>query len=320
MNSVALVVLLTLVVAAMTAAATAVRSVSRIWLRHWAERQIAGETDQAAPALGRPHQYLLAAGTGIAAVVFAMGAVLAFREDSSRLIQLLVLAAVLLLVGGQVIPRVIARRWATVCVPLLMPMLKLLSLLFGPILGFAARVVRPLIVRGAASPAPAPTDPLEDLLREAEMEGIGEASESEIISGVVEFGEKRVRDAMTPRARVTLVAASMPPDDLATVVAQSSYTRVPVVGDDGREVLGVLHALDVLDHPREPLASLRAATEATLDEPCGVLMRRMLRDHRHLAVVRDAGGDIAGIITLEDLVEELVGEIRDEHDEPGGTA
>lgn len=318
MNSIALVLLLTLVVAAMTAAATAVRSVSRIWLRHWAERQIAGETDQAAPALGRPHQYLLAAGTGIAAVVFAMGAMLAFREDSARLVQLLVIAALFLLVGGQVLPRAIARRWATVCVPALMPMLKLLNILFGPILGFAARVVRPLIVRGGESPAPDPTDPLEDLLREAEMEGIGEASESEIISGVVEFGEKRVRDAMTPRARVTMVAASMHPNDLAQAVALSSYTRVPVVADDGREVLGVLHALDVLNHPREPLASLRPATVATPDEACGVVMRRMLRDHRHLAVVRDVGGDLVGIITLEDLVEELVGEIRDEHDEPGG--
>ncbi len=320
MNSIALVFVLTLMVAAMTAAATAVRSVSRIWLRHWAERQIAGETDQAAPALGRPHQYLLAAGTGIAAVVFAMGAMLAFREDSARLVQFVVIAALSLLVGGQVIPRAIARRWATTCVPALMPMLKLLNVLFGPILGFGARLVRPLIVRGAASPAPDPTDPLEDLLREAEMEGIGEAAESEIISGVVEFGEKRVRDAMTPRARVTLVAASLPPDDLAQAVAQSGYTRVPVFGDDGRELLGVLHALDVLDHPRDPLGSLRPATVATPDEPCGVVMRRMLRDHRHLAVVRDAGGELVGIITLEDLVEELVGEIGDEHDEPGGTA
>ena len=307
-----------LAVGLMTAAATSVRTVSWIWLRHWAERQIAGDTDQAAPALGRPHRYLLAAGTGIAAAVFSLGATLAFREDDWALVEALAAATLLLLVLGQLVPRAIARRSATTLIPALMPLLRVLDVLFGPILAFAARAVRPLVVGAVQARVPEPTDPLEDLLREAEAEGLGEAAESEIISGVVEFGEKRVGDVMTPRARVTSVAPDAAARDIAHVVAASQYTRVPVLGPGPGDAAGIVHAFDVLLHPEDPLRHLRPCALATVDDSCGVVMRRMMREHRHLAVVRDAAGAIVGIVTLEDLVEELVGDIRDEHDEPGG--
>lgn len=315
MSTLALSLLFSLLVASMTAAATAVRSVSRIWLRHWAERELSGASNVAIPDVGRPHRYLLAAGTGIASVAFALGALVAFREDRSTLLGHLGAAALLLLLVGQLIPRAIARHWVTALVPTLMPLLQVLDALFGPILGFAAKAVRPFVPR-AASPPPRPTDPLGDLLREAEAEGLGVAGESEIISGVVEFGEKRIRGVLTPLSRVTSVTTTMPGAEIAQSVARSNYTRIPVFGREG-EVVGVLHSFDVLVHPDEPLATLRPAASATVDEPCGVVMRRMLRDHGHLAIVRD-GAAVAGIVTLEDLVEELVGDIRDEHDEPGG--
>jgi putative hemolysin len=308
-------VLFALIVASMTAAATSVRSVSRIWLRHWAERQIAGESEQAAPALRRPHAYLLAAGTGIASAVFSLGALLAFREDRSDLVRNLVIAAALLLFVGQVVPRAWARHWATTLVPKLAPFLGALDLLFGPILGFAARIVRAFLMKRHGARAAEPTDPLEDLLREAELEGMGDPAESEIISDVVEFGEKRIADVMTPRARVTAVSSSLPAGEVADAVAKSNYTRIPVFGASDRELVGVVHAFDVLEHPEAPLSTLRAATTAAPDEACGIVMRRMLREHRHMAIVRTADGAMSGIVTLEDLVEELVGDIRDEHDD-----
>lgn len=320
MSTTTVTIVFALLVGSMTAAASSVRSVSWIWLRHWAERQISGGTEENTPPLNRPHQYLLAAGTGIASVVFALGAVLAFREDRTNLVRELTVAAVLLLLVGQLIPRAIARRWATSLIPVLMPLLKLLDALFGPILGFAGRLVRPLVGPAHGAPVEDPSDPLEDLLREAEMEGFGEAGESEIISGVVEFGEKRAADVMTPREKVTTVTGAMPAAEISQIVAQSKYTRIPVLGAGIGEIAGIVHAFDVLVHPDRPLATLRQVSTATVDETCGVVMRRMLRERRHLAVVRSASGDMAGIVTLEDLVEELVGEIRDEHDEPGISA
>ena len=315
MSTFTLTALFALAVAGVTVAATSVRFVSRIWLRHWVEQQISGDADQAMPALDRPRRYLLAAGTGIAAMTFALGAVIAYREDRSDILRHLLIAAALLLTVGQILPRVLANRWGTKIVPVLIPLLQLLDALFGPILRLAARAVRPLLASGAEAAAAEPTDPLEDLLREAEAEGIGEAGESEIISGVVEFGAKRVREVMTPRERMTFVTTAMRSAELSRAVAGSQFTRIPVFGATDDELVGVLHAFDVLVHPDEPLLALRAAAVAASDEPCGVVMRRMLRDHRHLAVVRD-GTHIAGIVTLEDLVEELVGDIHDEHDEP----
>ncbi|MEA3246950.1 MAG: CNNM domain-containing protein, partial [Gemmatimonadota bacterium] len=167
MNTLFVTLLMTSAVGAMTAAATSVRSASRIWLRHWAERQVAGATDQAAVTLDRPHAYLLAAGTGIAALVFALGALLALRESGLDVIRHLLIAAVALLLLGQVVPRAIARRWAATLLPALTPVLRALHLLLGPILGFAARLVRRMQPAPASSGVPDAADPLEDLLRDA---------------------------------------------------------------------------------------------------------------------------------------------------------
>jgi putative hemolysin len=316
MSTLLVTLLMSLAVGTLTAAATAVRSANRMWLRHWAERQIAGEAELVAVPLDRPRDYLLAAGTGIAAIVFALGAILAFRESGLDVIRHLVTAAVALLLFGQVVPRAIARHRAGALLSGLAPLLRALHLLLGPILAFAARLVR-RVAPGPSSTGDTDTgDPLVDLLRDAEAEGIGAAAESEIISGVAEFSEKRVRDVMTPRERVVAVRAAAAPTDVVQTVIRSNYTRIPVLSGADERVVGVLHAFDVLADPGNPLATLRKAEVAAPEEPCGAVMRRMLRDHRHLGVVLD-GGRLIGIVTLEDLVEELVGDIHDEHDEPG---
>mgnify|MGYP001793592571 CR=1 FL=1 len=143
MTNIAVICILTFVVAWFTAAATAVRSVSRIWLRHWAERQLIGAR-AAHMDPDRPRRLLLAAGTGIAATGFGMGALLGLREDRGMLLRYLVLAAALLLVGGQLVPRALARRFATPLVPLLMPVLRLLDWLCTPLMAFAEGLVVPI--------------------------------------------------------------------------------------------------------------------------------------------------------------------------------
>lgn len=314
MTTFGLVVILSLVVASLTAAATSVRFVSRIWLRHWTERRLSG-AHASALLLERPQRLLLAAGTGIAGTVFAMGALVGLREDRRQLVQWLLVAAVFLLVVGQLVPRAIARRWTTPLVPMLMPALHGLDWVCSPLLDFAARAVRPWTSR-AQPLVPDERDSLEDLLREGELEGVGEASESAIITGVAEFGAKRASDVMTPRAGIVAVERAAPAAEVARLVAQSKFSRIPVYERDPDHFVGLVHSFDVLAHPDAPLAVLRKVGSARADTPCPDLMRRMLRDRVHLAIIRDAAGATAGVVTLEDLVEELVGEISDEHDEP----
>lgn len=315
MSSLMTTVLLVAIVGILTGAATALRSVSRIWLRHWAEQALAG-AGTAALYLERPQRLLLAAGTGIAGTVFALGAVIGLHDGdrTAVLARSLLVAVAMLLLLGQLVPRAIAKRWPSETLPLLLPVLRVVEGLSSPLATLALRVVEGWRGTPLAEP-PSAAESLEDLLREGEIEGVGAASERAIISGVVEFGAKRVRDVMTPRADIVAVERGAPPDEVARVVSQSKFSRIPVFDRTIDRVEGMLTSWDVIARPEAPLRTLRPVAIATPDEPCHALMGRMLRERRHLGIVRGADGETLGLVTLEDLVEEFVGEINDEHDD-----
>jgi putative hemolysin len=304
-----------LVVAWLTAGAMAVRSVSRIWLRHWTERRLRG-SGAAVTYLERPHRLLIGASTGVALTLVLAGVVLGLaRGGPPLLVDWAVFVALVILVG-QVLARAVARQWATYLVPVLVPVLHVVELIVSPIVGLGRRAAAPFErTRGRAS-VDVEREVLHDLLREGELEGVGEHDEIAIISGVVEFGAKRVRDVMTPRAEIFALEDTVDARTLALRIAQSAYSRVPIYHGTIDDVRGMVHAFDVLKAGAEVVPPLRPIALAAGDAPCNELLFRMLRDRRHLAIVRDASGMALGLVTLEDLLEELVGDIRDEHDEP----
>ena len=306
-------------VAVLTAAAAAVRSVNRIWLRHWVEQRLAGRATTSL-SLDDVQRLLLAAGTAVALVAFATGAAMGERwpDDFQTLIERVAIAALVVLVLGQLVPRAVGRRWGTSLVPKLVPGLRGVTNVLNPVVRLAQRAVA--FSAGTAAPAEAPQrderEQLEDLLREGELEGLGDAGESAIISGVVDFTVKRAREVMTPRAEIFHLDRSLDGNALLGQVAQARYSRVPVTDGGLDHVVGLIHAFDALKwEPGTPLP-LRRAAFARDDEPATDLLARMLRGRMHLVVVQDAAGQTAGVVTLEDLLEELVGDIRDEHDEP----
>lgn len=317
MTTFVMILLLAALVGCLTTAATAVRSVSRIWLRHWAEQQLAG-VPGAEPVLDRPQRWLFAAGTGIAATVFATGAVIGLRETVAGAIEQIVIATALLMVVGQLVPRALGRRWATSLVPPLMPVLRALEWLCVPFMKVSSLFVARRAHAAAAASDHDAHDALEELLREGELEGVGEASESAIISGVVEFGEKLAIEVMTMRADIIAIDRSMPAAEIARIVSQSKYSRIPVIDGDLDHVAGLVHSFDVLADPGQPVQALRRVAMVRAATPCHELMRSMLREHVHLAIIQGVLGETLGLVTLEDLVEELVGDISDEHDEPQG--
>jgi putative hemolysin len=157
---------------------------------------------------------------------------------------------------------------------------------------------------------------LEELLREGELEGVGEPAEMAIITGVVQFGEKRIRDVMTARADVFALSDALSPEEVAYAVAQAAYSRVPVYHGTLDQIVGMVHVFDVLKKRGGAVPPMRPVAYTRPGASCKELLFAMLRERKHLAVVRDDAGATIGIVTLEDLLEELVGDIRDEHDEP----
>jgi putative hemolysin len=303
-----------LLVAWLSAGTMAVRSASRIWLRHWAEQGLRGAA-AVLTYLERPQRLLVAGNVGVAFAVGIAGLWIGWRFHGAQHVAIVafIAYAVIVIVIGQLVPRAIARRWPAGVIPIAMPMLRAAEVLTVPILALVRRV------RGSAPTTDAhgePRDAMHELLREGELEGVGRRDEISIISGVMDFGEKSVRDVMTPRDDVFAVPESLDAQSVGRLIAQSAFSRVPVFRGSLDEIVGMYHAFDVLKVRAETLPPLRAVAYTPADYRCNELLFRMLRARIHLAVVHDERGRTLGIATLEDLLEELVGDIRDEHDDP----
>ncbi|HZS58239.1 MAG TPA: CNNM domain-containing protein [Gemmatimonadaceae bacterium] len=287
-------------------AGTAIRSVSRIWLRHWAHQD--GHTVPAVKLyLSRPDQLLLAAGLGLTATTVLAGAILGGETSTPiGLVIALAVAGGIVLIVGQLIPRAIGRRWAKTLVPVVVPSLQAVAVLTAPLLWLA---------RAARAGVERPRDVVKDVFRDAHREGVGRVEDVAIVSSVVKFGGRVVRDVMTPRADVFAIDATMPAALAAEAIARSAYSRVPVYRGSFDDVVGMVHTFDVLKAKPSDMLPLRPIARAAVDARLDDVMFAMLRDRVHMAVVADGAGRHVGIVTLEDLLETLVGEIEDEHDE-----
>jgi putative hemolysin len=303
------------VVAWLTAGGMAVRSVSRIWLRHWAERQLRG-SEAAVTYLERPHRLLTAASVGVALTLLVAGMLIGVSGESVGVLWSAVVFAALAVAAGQIVPRAIARRWPAAVAPVVLPVLRLTDVLTTPLIGAGRAIAHMFVAERPEMPEPLERDGIQDLLREGELEGVGEREEIAIISGVVEFSEKIVRQVMTPRSDMFALPDGVDPHTMASQIAQSGYSRVPIYHGTLDNIMGMVHAFDVIKARGETPDTLRPVAFSMPDAPCNELLFRMLRERLHLAIVRDEGGRTLGLVTLEDLLEELVGDIRDEHDEP----
>ncbi|MDZ7630419.1 MAG: CBS domain-containing protein [Gemmatimonadaceae bacterium] len=316
MGPFAIVLLIVAGVAAMTLASHAVRAVSRIWLRHWVEQRLRG-AGLAEAYLEQPQRLQLAAGAGAAAFVIGGGAALALalRNQPTLLVTWLAVAAVGVLIAGVAVPRAIGQRWAVPLAPFLLPLLQLVELLLGVFLLPARALERALRPTIAETPADAEREALEVLLREGEREGVSLPGEREIITGLVAFGDKTLRDVLTPRDQVFALDVGLSNAEQARQIAQSGYSRVPVYRDTLDTVIGMVHIRDVLASEGETPLTLRPVGTASIDRKCSDQLFSMLQHRQHLALVREGDGPILGLVTLEDLLEEVVGDIDDEHDD-----
>jgi putative hemolysin len=169
-----------------------------------------------------------------------------------------------------------------------------------------------------------PSEAMNALLEAGEEEGIFEESDRELVRSVVEFGDKVVRDVMTPRPDMFSVPDTMSLEEFTAEVNSHSFSRVPVYSGTVDTITGIAFARDLLgvrdsDAVRQRVSKIqRPAAFVPETKKVNELLREMQREKQHMRIVIDEYGGVAGLVTIEDLIEAIVGNIEDEHDEPEG--
>ena len=229
------------------------------------------------------------------------------------------------LVAGQIVPRALAQQHPEHVVRLTAGPLHVLTQCCGVaravVAGSSSAVLWSLGQRGASEAAPAlPMMTEEDvtsLVREGAERGIFEEVEQELIEGVFEFTDTAAREVMVPRVRIQALEVGTPPDEVTRRLVDIGHARVPVYRGDLDHVVGVLYFKDVLRVVIENQPwTVRSLLHPPLYVPETVQISRVLRTlqqrHLNMAIVVDEHGGVAGLITIEDLLEQLVGDLPDE--------
>jgi magnesium and cobalt transporter len=161
---------------------------------------------------------------------------------------------------------------------------------------------------------------IQDLIHQSETDI--DADEKSMLSGVLEVSATQVREVMVPRSQMVVIDIAQEFDEILDVILESGHSRFPVIGEDRDEVLGVLLAKDLLryfgsgkadDVPLRKI--LRPAAVIPESKRLNALLKEFRDSHNHMAIVVDEYGGVAGLLTIEDVLEEIVGEIDDEHDQ-----
>jgi len=171
---------------------------------------------------------------------------------------------------------------------------------------------------------PRDVDELLEVLDEARERGIVDDDAFAMLEGVLEVGERQVRDIMIPRSQMVVINREDSLEDILPIVIESGHSRFPVVGEDRDKVVGILLAKDLLrvvyererdqDTHFDIKECLRNAVFVPESKRLNVLLKEFKANHNHIAIVVDEYGGVAGLVTIEDVLEQIVGDIGDEYD------
>lgn len=173
----------------------------------------------------------------------------------------------------------------------------------------------------AFAPEPKNRQELLEVLREAHQNKLLDSEALSIVEGAIQVADLQVRDIMVPRSQVISIKAEQSPREFLPAIIEAAHSRYPVVGESLDDVIGILLAKDLLPlvlqeegAPFNIKDLLRPATFVPESKRLNVLLREFRANHNHMAVVIDEYGGVAGLVTIEDVLEQIVGDIEDEHD------
>ncbi len=317
---------------------TAFSALMRLSLRLMAER--GGRDDRLGFYLDDPIRLFLPA-RFLLGVIFSLGtmfiAILTGRTGFRSLGMLLVFVAIFILLCEHVLPLLIVRRDPERILEVLLPPFDVAARFLHPLTGGLVRLIderrrEAQTVPNGAAPEEEPGEAAHAYLEAGEEHGLIERDERRLLQSIVDFGDALVREVMTPRPDIVAIREDATLDQLRALFREQEYSRIPVYKENLDNIVGIVFVKDLIQLPDHlGTASLPAQEKSVRLQPdLGFLMRpaafvpetkrvpEMLKEFQRkqaqIAIVVDEYGGTAGLVTLEDLLEEIVGEIRDEYD------
>lgn len=282
------------------------------------EEKIGLETDRGALSFSlMKHAILTVLG------VLVLANLLTGAPTGQSLLEACFTALMLMLAAGYAIPQILYRRTRGKWLVPLTPLLRLLAMAMKPVAAtftfFYSLIEAGVEKTGAEEPA-TPAENIEALIEAGAEEGLIEEEDRKLIQSVVEFGDKVVREVMTARPDIVAISADATLEELRQLVINEQYSRIPIFEESIDQIIGFIHVRDMFEleedererrSVRDLLRPIRFVPET---KPVHDLMREMQQDSTHMVIVVDEYGNTAGLATMEDLVEVILGEIRDEHE------
>ncbi|MBM3494261.1 MAG: HlyC/CorC family transporter, partial [Armatimonadetes bacterium] len=251
------------------------------------------------------------------------GTIVASYAQLIAFVGVMVCVTFLTLVLGEITPKSLAvQRSEPIILAAAYP-LRVVQVVAAPAVAIVTRIadmlVRPFGGKAAFHPTALSQEELKMMVEQSEEYGVIEPQEKEMIHSIFEFSDTPVRRVMTPRLDITAVSADTPVLGIIDAVKKSGHSRLPVYDDDLDQIVGIVHVKDAID---ELAGTGHAPVRDLMRPPYFVpeskrvddLLADFRRNKSHLAIVRDEYGTVTGVVTIEDLLEEIVGEIQDEYD------
>ncbi len=253
----------------------------------------------------------------------AVAAPIAVTASLTEVFQTAFELILLILIFDRLLPQILFTRTRGIWIAKIRYLLELLFYLVLPVtllLGLLFSIAA-LAEPEDTAEAEHPSEAMDALLEAGEEEGILEESDRELVRSVVEFGDKVVREVMTPRPEIFAVPGTLTLEEFTAQLAEHAFSRVPVYTGSLDTITGIAFAHDLLqildtDARTITVAEVqRAGAFVPETKKVAELLREMQREKQHMRIVIDEYGGVAGLVTIEDLIEAIVGNIADEHDE-----
>ena len=246
-----------------------------------------------------------------------------YAWNASIFWQAVLAAWVTMVIVAYALPQLLYRRTSGEWLLPMVPLLRTIALIARPcavLLGFFQSLVD--LADDPTKPEEEPTaaENIEALISAGTEEGLIEEEDRQLIQSVVEFGDKIVREVMTPRPNIVAIQADSTLEELRQLVINEQYSRIPVYEQNIDQIIGFIHVRDMFELDEEERERrtvrglIRPVPFVPETKPVNDLMRQMQQESTHMVIVVDEYGNTAGLATMEDLLEVIIGEIRDEHE------